>query len=123
MIQGRVNARLEAVVPLRLRGPTGVVADVDAVIDTGFTSALTLQLAVITLLGLTRQSGGSAVLGDGSVRQFDVYAAELDWNGIWKPVLVYAIGSEVLMGMGLLAGHQLRVDAVPGGVVEIITIP
>jgi hypothetical protein len=28
-------------------------------------------------------------------------------------------GEECLIGMGLLAGYQLRVDAVPGGIVEI----
>ena len=42
MIRGTVNSRLEAVVRLRVRGPAGVEADVDAVVDTGFTSALTL---------------------------------------------------------------------------------
>jgi predicted aspartyl protease len=72
---------------------------------------------------LSRQSGGSALLADGSVRPFDIYAAEVDWGGTWRPVLVWAVGSEVLLGMRLLAGHQLRVEAAPGGAVEITTIP
>jgi hypothetical protein len=41
----------------------------------------------------------------------------------WRPVLVWAVGSEVLLGMRLLAGHQLHVEAVPGGAVEITSIP
>jgi clan AA aspartic protease len=123
MIRGAVNARLEAVVRLRVRGPSGVESDVDAVIDTGFTSSLTLPPAVVAALGLARQAGGTAMLGDGSVRQFDIYAAEVEWGGTWRPVLVSAVGAEVLLGMRLLAGHQLRVEAVPGGVVEITPLP
>ena len=123
MIRGAVNSRLEAVVRLRVRGPGGVEADVDAVIDTGFTSSLTLPPPVVAALGLARQSGGSALLADGSVQPFDIYAAELDWDGTWRPVLVWVVGEEVLVGMGLLAGHQLRVEAVPGGAVEITPIP
>jgi predicted aspartyl protease len=42
MIRGTVNASREAVVRLRLRGPTGVEAEIDAIIDTGFTETLTL---------------------------------------------------------------------------------
>ena len=70
VIRGAVNARLQAVVRLRLRGPGGVEADTDALIDTGFTSYLTLPPAMIFQLGLARQSGGSARLADGSLRQF-----------------------------------------------------
>lgn len=119
MIRGRVNARREAVVPLRLRGPGGTELGVDAVIDTGFTAALTLPAAAVTALGLARQSGGGAVLADGSIRQFDIFAAEVAWNGDWRPILVSAVGNEVLLGMRLLEGHELRIAVVPEGVVEI----
>jgi clan AA aspartic protease len=114
MIRGAVNSRLEAVVRLRVRGPGGVEADVDAVLDTGFTSSLTLPPAVVAALALARQSGGSALVADGSVRPFDICAAEVDWGGTWRPVLVWVVGDEVLLGMGLLARHQVRVEAVPG---------
>ena len=123
MISGTVNARLEAVILLRVRGLGGAELAFDAVIDTGFTSSLTLPATTITALGLVRQSGGSAVLGDGSVRSFDVYAAEVEWDGNWRPVLVSAVGDEVLVGMRLLAGHEVRVAVVPGGPVEITPIP
>ena len=119
MIRGTVNARLEAVIRLRVRGQGGTERDFDAIIDTGFTSSLTLPGAAVTALGLVRQSGGSVVLGDGSVRPFEVYAAEVDWDGSWRPLLVSAVGDEVLVGMRLLAGHELRVAVVPGGPVEI----
>lgn len=123
MIRGAVNSRWEAIVPLRIRGPGGTEQDVDAVVDSGFTAALTLPAAVVVALGLARQSVGGAVLADGSLRQFDIYAAELAWGGGWRPVLVSVVGNEVLLGMRLLAGHELRIAVVPGGVVEITPLP
>jgi predicted aspartyl protease len=96
---------------------------VDAVVDTGFTASLTLPPAVVAALGLARQSGGSGLLADGSLCPFNIYASEVDWGGSWRPVLVWVVGDEVLLGMGLLAGHQLRVETVPGGAVEITVIP
>jgi predicted aspartyl protease len=63
------------------------------------------------------------VLGDGSVRHFDICAAEVDWGGTWRAVLVYAVGNEPLLGMRLLAGHKLVIDVVPGGLVEILPLP
>jgi predicted aspartyl protease len=65
--------------------------DVDAVVDSGFTASLTLPATTVVALGLVRQSGGGAVLADGSVRQFDIYAAEVAWDGGWRPVLVSAV--------------------------------
>jgi hypothetical protein len=43
--------------------------------------------------------------------------------GRWRQVLVYALGSEALLGMELLAGHDLRISVVPGGAVEITALP
>lgn len=123
MIQGVVNARHEAVVRLRVRGPGGVESDVDAIVDSGCTSSLTLPTAVVTALNLARQSGGFAVLADGSVRQFDVFAAEVAWGGNWRAVLISAVGNEPLLGMRLLAGHKLVIEVTPGGLVEILPFP
>ncbi len=123
MIRGVVNARREGIVRLRVRGPGGVESDVDAIVDSGFTSSLALPAILVTALGLARQSGGTAVLADGSVRQFDVFAAEVDWHGTWQPLLVSTIGNESLLGMRLMADHKLVIDVTPGGLVEIIPFP
>ncbi len=117
MIQGVVNARIEATIRIRLRASDGSELDVEAVIDSGFTGSLALPAAVIAAIGLAQQSGGRAVLADGSVRQLDIYAAEVEWDGSWRSVMVAAVG------MRLLAGHELRVVVVPGGVVEISPLP
>jgi len=96
---------------------------VEAVVDSGFTGSLTLPAATVTALGLARQSGGSATLADGSSRPFDIYAAEVEWDGVWRAILVSAIGAQALLGMRLLDGHTLRVDVVPGGIVQITPLP
>jgi predicted aspartyl protease len=57
-------------------------------VDTGFTAALTLPATVVAALGLVQQSSGGAV-------QFNLYAAEVAWDGSWRPVLVSAVGNEV----------------------------
>jgi len=122
MIRGVVNARREAVICVRLRGPSGIEADVDTIVDTGFTSSLTLPAAEVSALGLVRQSGSRAVLADGSTRHFDVYAAEVLWGGEWRPVLVSAVGGEALLGMQLLAGYKLCIEAIPGGEVDLTSL-
>lgn len=121
--RGEVNARREAVLRLRVRGPDGAETEVEAVIDTGYTGSLTLPAAVAAALGLERGSGGQAVLADGSSRRFDTFAAEVEWGGGWRGVVASALGDEALVGMRLLEGHQLRLEAVPGGAVEITPLP
>ena len=80
---------------------------------------MTLAASVVAALGLTRQSSGRARLADGSVNQYEIYAAEVEWDGVWRPNLVSCLGNEVLIRMRLLAGHELRIAVVPGGEVEI----
>lgn len=117
--RGAVNARLEAVIALRVRGPAGLEVEVSAVVDTGYTGSLALPTTVISALGLQLRSGGRAVLADGSVRRFDTYGAEVLWGGSWVSVVAAALGDEALLGMALVAGRGLWVEAVPGGLVEV----
>ena len=123
MIRGVVNVRNEPVVSIRVRGPGHPGLDVDAIVDTGFNGWLALPASMVASLGLRRRSTGSATLADGSVRQFDVYAVEVFWDGLWHPVLMSTIGNEPLLGTRLLGGHELRVAVVPGGAVEISPLP
>jgi clan AA aspartic protease len=116
---GTVNARLEAIVRLKLRGPAGDELEIDAVIDTGYTGSLTLPARVAQALGLSRRAGGRAVLADGSVRRFDTFAAEVWWGDNWVPVVTSNLGDESLLGMSLLAGRGLWVEVVDGGAVEV----
>lgn len=123
MPTGSVNAKPEAVLPLRLRGASGVVRDVEALIDTGYNGALALPAALIALLGLPRLTSISVRLGDGTVRRVAAYSAELDWDGRWQTVAVSAVGARPIVGMKLLTGHTLHIVVTPGGIVEITPNP
>jgi predicted aspartyl protease len=52
MITGHVTADREAIVRLKLRGTNGVEAEVEAVLDTGFTEYLSLPQNWVTALAL-----------------------------------------------------------------------
>ncbi len=123
MIRGSVTARREPVVRLRVRGPGGDVADVDVVVDTGYTGSLVLPEVVVNSLGLHWQSGGTAVLADGSTHQTDYFEAEVEWGSAWVTVLAMSVGPDSLLGMRMLAGHRLTVEGSLGGVVEIVPWP
>jgi clan AA aspartic protease len=123
MIRGLVNSRLEPMVVLRVRGPSGTELDFYTLVDTGFTGSLSLPSAAVSALGLVRQFTGRAVLADGSTCQFDVYKAEVAWDALWIPVSVSVFGDETLLGMTLLANHELRIKIRPGNVVEITPLP
>ncbi len=123
MIRGVVNDCGEATVRLRVRGPDGFELGVDVAVDTGFNASLTLSPEEVAVLGLVYESSGEAALADGSVRHFDIYEAELEWGQTWRPVSVSAVGDMALLGMRLLAGHELRIEVVPGGIVEITPLP
>ena len=52
VIEGFVNANLEAVVLISIRGPQGSERETDAVIDTGYTGSLTLPPSLVAALEL-----------------------------------------------------------------------
>lgn len=119
MIYGTVNANREAVLRLQVSGLPGQSQEIEAVVDTGFTGFLTLPLAVIANLGLTRISRGRAILANGSEEVFDIYEAQLDWDGQTRTIEADAAEVEPLIGMSMLYGYELRVRVVDGGSVTV----
>lgn len=123
MMRGLVNANHEAIVRLRLRGPGGIEFDTDALIDTGFDDQLVRPKSMIASLGLRLRSTSAATLADGSIKQFKYFDAEVEWLGAWRSILVASIGDHGLMGMQMLAKHELRIEVAPGGAVEVKPLP
>lgn len=120
MQYGTVNGYLEAGVALTLLGSNDEAETVDFTIDTGFTDELTLPQDSIDRLNLLRDDEGVAfTLADGTVRVMDRYIGRVEWHGQVRVVNVISMGSETLLGMAMLAGSNLSVDATPGGVVTI----
>ena len=119
MIEGAVNANLEAVVTLTLRGEAGREMEIEAVIDTGFNGFLTLPPPLVAELGLPIASIGLATLADGSEASFDVHDATVLWDGEPRYVESGAVGQEALVGMALLEGHNLNIEVERGGRVVV----
>ena len=119
MIEGAVNAALEAVVPLTLQGPSERRREIEAVIDTGFNDFLTVPSALAAELGLAYRNRGQMILADGSEVTFDIYRAALLWDGEPRYIHVYAADSTPLVGMRLLRSHNLNIEVVDGGRVAI----
>ena len=77
MIRGVVNDHREGIIRLRVRGPAGI-----ELVVTRSLIPVSLVLDVANddrfRIGLVRQSGSSGEIADGSIRQFDVYEAEVE---------------------------------------------
>jgi clan AA aspartic protease len=122
MIKGVVNSD-EARIPLWVRGRSGQERQVQAVIDSGFTGALTLPPAVIASLGLRWRSLDRAILANGSTCVFQVFVAKIVWDGRVRTVLVAEADSDPLVGMRLLKGHELKIQVRAGGKVTVKRLP
>ncbi len=119
MVEGIVNARLEAIVNLTLSGPSGREREIDAVVDTGYTEFLTLSPKLVAELRLDFVRVDFLVLADGSVETFHVFELSVMWDG--RPTLIEAhqANSIPLVGMGLLHHNSLFVEVVEGGRVVV----
>lgn len=115
---GRVEG-LEPLVSITLQGTGGNRQNVRAIVDTGFTGYLTLPLAAISSLGLALQDVIDAELADGSIAQIETYRGTVDWQGVVKPIVVCATEGSALLGMMLLDGSTLVIEAIDGGTVTI----
>ncbi len=118
-MNGHVETGGDAVMPLRIRGPSARPADLSAVVDTGFNGQLTLPAARITALALPFREEGRYTLADNSVAVTRLYTGEIDWFGNWRRILNAEMDGDPLLGMGMLRGFHLGVDVIPGGRVEI----
>jgi clan AA aspartic protease len=119
MIQGVVNLRCEATLSLVVANEGGQRQQIDAVIDTGFNGFLTLPSAVIGTLDLPWSGSDIVALGDGSETLFDLYAATILWDGQSCEIDIAESETDPLIGMALLYGYRLQIDAIKGGIVKI----
>ena len=119
MIQGVVNLRREATIPLVVGNVNGQRQVIDAVIDTGFNGSLTLPAALVTILSLPWSASDIVTLGDGSETIFDLYAATIIWDGQYREIDIAESETEPLIGMALLYGYRLQIDAIENGIVRI----
>ena len=122
MMQGFVNENCEAIIKVAVGYASQRKQMLDAVIDTGFTGFLSLPQSIITSLGLPWYFRDVGTLGDGSEVIFEMYKATVIWDGGERIVDVAASEAEPLIGMSLLYGFRVQIDAVEGGIITIEAI-
>ena len=122
MMQGFVNQHCEAIIKVAVGYGSQRKQMVDAVIDTGFTGFLSLLQSIITFLGLPWYFRDVGTLGDGSEVIFEMYEATVIWDGQERIIDVAASEADPLVGMSLLYGFRVQIEAIEGGVVIIEAI-
>jgi clan AA aspartic protease len=116
---GIVNSKLEATICIRIHAAKLAPVELTCVIDTGFSGALTLPGPIIASLDLQWLSIQDAELADGRIVASDVYRGVVEWNGKRLAIEVDEAQTDPLIGMALLEGFELLLQARPGGIVRI----
>jgi clan AA aspartic protease len=119
MMQGIVDQNCEATIRLVVGNVDSQRQMIDAAIDTGFTGFLTLPSSVLADLNLRAYRREEGILGDGSTCVFDVYRGLVIWDGELRRIDINESDTEPLVGMSLLYGYRMQLDAIEGGTVTI----
>ncbi|MGK7935859.1 MAG: clan AA aspartic protease [Xenococcaceae cyanobacterium] len=123
MIIGKVNAIYEPIIRLGVCDSNGKVHEQNVIVDTGFNGWLSLSSYLISMLKLPWKRRGRATLADGSECIFDIYEAVVLWDKKRLVIPVDEAESDPLLGMSLMEGYRLTVDAMENGVVRLENLP
>lgn len=92
---------------------------IEVVLDTGFTGYLTLPTHTIRDLELPSVGRRIFELANGELFDFHVYLGSILWHGRAGNALVLQSDGVLLLGMALIWGSRVTVDALNDGVVTI----
>ena len=123
MIIGIVTSNLEATVRLQIVDGNGQSQSIDTILDTGFSEFLSLPIATVAALGLPWLYHDKTQLIDGRIIPVEIFATSVIWNGKPRMINVQALGVHNLIGMRMLAGHDMQMRIVDGGTVTIDAVP
>lgn len=123
MIAGIVTSKLEATVRIHILNAAGQSQAIDVIIDTGFEGFMSLPIATVVGLGLPWSYRDMTELIDGRIIPIEIYSAVVIWNGRPRTIDIQALGGYNLIGMKMLAGHDLAIRAIDGGPVSIDLVP
>src|SRR5437763_1942730 len=116
---GVVTSRIEATLRLKVFGGAGASAEVNCIVDTGFSGAITLPRGMIQRLNLRWLSIQDSELADGHIIQVNVYAGTVIWNRRRVNTEIDETETDPLLGMSLLKGFDLYMQVQDGGVVRV----
>ena len=119
MLRGTVSGDQRALITVDIIGEQGLLEPIDAVLDTGFNGYLTLTTESILRLGLPFVGHRVFELANGESVTFEGYLATVWWHEVLRDALVLKSDAEPLLGMTLLWGSRITIDASPNGEVTI----
>ena len=119
MITGEVTEDLDLLVTVEVANNNGTFVPIEVVIDTGFNGDLALPRDVILALGLSYRGETTWTLATGEEAAMSNYEGVISWHGRPRDVVVIETGSEFLLGMAVLVGSKVTIDAQVGGEVVI----
>ena len=123
MIEGRVTSQRQPLITICVLGPRGTSAPTEMVVDTGFTGSLALPGDLIARLGLPCLGLRTGFLADGREAVLNTFEALVDWHGQRRRVPALEIQRGGLVGMALLQGSRISLDAVENGPLRIEPLP
>lgn len=121
-MQGTVIDGVDPVLPVILLDARGDRIEVLATVDTGSTAPLTLPTVAIRDLQLPWKMTEDIALADGSLVACNVYEAQVDWLDGPRTIFIYETDSNPLLGMTLMNGCRLMIDAIPNGLVTLTAL-
>lgn len=119
MIRGKVSEDLQPLVTVGIIDGEGRPQSLEVILDTGFTGYLTLPTKSIQRLELPSVGQRTFELANGELFEFEAYFASVSWHGRLSDALVLKSDSAPLLGMTLLWGSRVTLDALTDGEVAI----
>ena len=121
MIKGQVNPQLESIIPVTILNGDERQHSIQAILDTGFSGHLTLPSGLIDELDLIFIESRRYFLANNAPVNFDLFQAVLDWDNQVRTIHVLSSESNPLVGMKMVQGSHIFINAVDGGEVRILT--
>ncbi len=94
----------------------------EALLDSGFTGAVSLPLRVVEESDLTWSGEHSVTLGDASEVGVDLYEGIVEFAGGRYRCAILCTGDVPTVGMHLMQEARICFEAVPGGTVSLASI-
>lgn len=119
MITGEFTEDNQIIVKLSLFGTTERPAEIEAILDTGFSDHLIVAFTIVRQLGLVEVDTVQAVMADGRTVGFSVCDVVLEWDGDERTVPAFVGNGNALLGMAMLRGSLGTFEFFPGGLTTI----
>ena len=118
MIRGTVFPNRQALIAVALLDAAGQFQPGEFILDTGFDGNLSLPRQTLQRLAVIPQGGLPVELADGSRTTVPTWLATVLWDGERRTITVMESEGEPLLGMSLLWGNHIALEAKDfGGVV------